>query len=264
MKELTTPTGFRYKLWDEAGSDSPIIYYLSGMDENINNSIFVSQFVPSIKDRFNIAIPYFVSGRSGWEWLINGEMAEVYFNKYFRSTISFDGRMFSTGWSAGGTYDPKAILLNNPSGPLLTGFVICAGSGDDYHGITSIINKVPVRHYHGDKDGFNTSTGKYSGPNNYELGKKTAISWYGLRDVNEDSPDNLWSGFWTIRGGNHSSAPQKAYNPSGDLANWLLSQGQSNPIPEPDIVLTEPFKVKDGTVSSVGSDGKTYKWSIIT
>jgi hypothetical protein len=244
MKELTSPSGLRYKLWDDV-KDAPLLIYLSGKDENINSSIFVNQFVPANKDKFIIAAPYFIAGKSGWEWMLQNNFAGVTFTKEMKTLNPGDGRTFITGFSAGGTYDVYARLATD-----ITAFCSCAGSGDDYHSVVEFATKgVPGKHYHGDADG----APYYTSPNNYKLGKKTAIDWFRAAGGNIE--------FITIPGGGHSSAPQRAYSTTENLAAWFLSKGNpTNPVLK-DPVKNSYFVESEGKLIVETESGKVLKFT---
>lgn len=247
QRELTTPSGHKYKLWDEC-RDCPLVVYLPGKDENINISIFVTKWVPANKSKFVIATPYFVSGKSGWQWEISpGTFSGTAFFRYVKYNHPNDGRAYGTGFSAGSDYDVWAALGNE-----VTAVAMCAGSGDNYNNVVLWAQSgVPVRHYHGTSDG----APGFTSPNNFKLGQKTAISWFQNTGLGKME-------FIEIPNGGHSSAPARAYDPAGDLATWFLSYPK-NPVPVPidDPVLKAYFRESEGKLIIKTESGKTLRFT---
>jgi hypothetical protein len=201
------------------GKEYPILIYRHGKNADPIDSVFYKKLYPTLKDKFNVFMPY---SPSGWEFIIKENNINQPIGKVFTDDIKleyqYDGRIYSTGHSAGGDWDDIAQTEG------ITAFAPVAGSANNYQLVKAMAaKKIPVWAWHGQAD-------KAEG-NTYEMGWKTAIKWY----KNEFKAPLKWNFPDGTEYPNigHSAILDKAYDPKSGLAEWFLSIGKPTTVPEP-------------------------------
>lgn len=223
----------------------PIVQYWQGYKQDILSTPFVKEFVPENAERAIILIPILPCANGcGWEFPYQGVYVGTHFTRWAKTHYIFDSRTYITGHSAGGDYDAVAQL-----GTEITAFVACAGSGENYNKVLGLAGKgIPVRHYHGTLDG----APGFTSANNYNLGYKTAVTWF-----QQTGKGNME--FIAIDGGNHNSAPARAYSKAEKLMDWFLKWGiAEGPPPAPRDTLAYII-LENGVWLRVMKSGQIYK-----
>jgi len=212
MTKSTTPSGQPFFIHSQ--NKGPLVVYLGGLNEKAENGIFVNGFATAEnKERFTIVT---VSNPYGVGW----ESPRINKTKYLGQLVVEEiceqlgyEKLCGIGWSLGGDIDVWARLADK-----LTALCICAGSANAAkgHNIVEFAKKrIPIRFYHGDKDG----APNFTSPNNYRAG----LSVYDTIVYNGGDAD-----FYTISGGDHASAPRTAVSANEKLGDWFMKH--STPI----------------------------------
>lgn len=216
MKKLTTPSGQQFFVHSQ--NKGPLVVYMSGLNEKAETGIFAQDFCRNDNlERFTIVT---VSNPTGIGW----ESPRANKTKYLGQLVVEEiceqlgyEKTNYVGHSLGGDLDVVARLADK-----LSSVCICAGSANNPWA-ESIIEfakkKIPMRFYHGDKDGAT--------PNHYAAGKAV------YEKIVSNGGDAT---FKTIVGGDHASSIRTACSSAEKLGEWFLSK--SSPIikdPEPEI-----------------------------
>lgn len=236
-------TSFQYYeyLPTKAGSPSLSIYF-GGFQEKVLESRYAKEYIVNNRDQFIHLMPVLpcTDQKCGWEQPFGGQWSMVYFTRWAKLNYAQynDGRTYGYGYSAGGDYDPIALL-----GAEFTAFVVCAGSSNNPTKLEAYAKlQVPIWHFHGTKD--------TSAPNTYEAG-------LSAKKYLEKGGAKLR--FISIEGGTHESAPALAFSKNYHLGDTLRALGEIHlPVPDPrDTIVT--MYIDNKILYHVGKSGKIYK-----